>query len=69
MMLAIADHCTTLNFSPKKIRPDSAPSAGSPLISTPNVRVGKRVNAYISSEYGSAVESSATAMAAGNRVR
>ncbi len=35
-------------------------------MSTPNVRVGKRVNANISNEYGSALDSSARAQAAGS---
>ena len=67
MMLAIAAHWITLKVSPRKANPDNAASAGSPLISTPNVRVGRRVIAYISSEYGSAVDNIATPHAAGNK--
>lgn len=66
MMLAIAPHWTMLKVSPRKMSPDSAPSAGLALISTPKVRVGRRVSAYISSEYGNALESSAIAQAVGN---
>ena len=40
----------------RKHQPESAPSAGSALMSTPNVRVGRRVSANISSEYGSALD-------------
>ena len=50
---------------PENTSPDSAPSAGARLMSTPNVRVGKRGSANISSEYGSALDSSATAQAVG----
>ena len=65
MMLAIAAHWIQVKLSPRKHRPDRAPSAGSKLMSTPTVRVGSRGIASISSEYGSALDSSATASAAG----
>ena len=66
MMLKIAAHWIQLKRSPRKTRPDRAPNAGSKLISTPTVRVGKRGIANISREYGSALDSSATPSAAGS---
>ncbi len=50
MMLAIAAHCSQVKRSPRKHKPDRAPRAGSKLMSTPTVRVGKRGMASISSE-------------------
>ena len=65
MMLAIAAHWITDRRSCRKARPDSAPSAGSALIRTPKVRVGIRVSANISREYGSALDKTATPKATG----
>ncbi len=60
-----ASHCKPLKRSPRKASPASAANAGSRLIKMPNVRVGRRVSAYISNEYGSALDRNATATAAG----
>ena len=48
MMAPIANHCATLNTSPRNSKPDSAPKAGSMLIRVPKVRAGRRVRATIS---------------------
>ncbi len=66
MMQPTAAHCSGVNLSPRKTSPDSAPSAGDRLMRTPNVRVGKRVSANISNEYGRALDSSARAQAVGS---
>ena len=65
MMLPIANHCMAVSFSPKNHSPATAPHAGFKLMSTPTVRVGSRGMANVSSEYGNALDSSATAMATG----
>ena len=49
MMQEIAIHCVNDRISFKNNNPDSAPNAGSMLIRVPNVRVGIRVSAIISS--------------------
>ena len=50
MIAPSASSCMGVSVSPRKIIPETAASAGSMLISVPNVRVGKRVRAIISSE-------------------
>ncbi len=64
-MAEIAAHCSADRRSPSSRKPAIAPSAGSKLMSMPKLRVGKRGRTSISSEYGSALDSSATPTAAG----
>ena len=50
MMESSANHCINVRCSPRNSMPDNAARPGSRLISVPKVRVGRRVNAIISSE-------------------
>jgi len=49
MMQEMAIHCVNDKTSFRNRSPESAPKAGSMLIKVPNVRVGMRVRAIISS--------------------
>src|SRR6185312_16841143 len=66
MIAEIANHCSRLKCSPSKATPATAAIAGSRLSKVPKLRVGRRVSATISSEYGRAELSTATPSANGS---
>ena len=61
----IAVHCIGESISFNKMSPTHEAIAGSKLIKMPNVLVGKRFKAIISSEYGIALDNKAMANASG----